>query len=333
MSTQMSARAPHQHDGSAPHRLGTGRNGLEREQVSHIQRARMLTAMAEVCAEHGAGNVTVAHVVERAGVSRRTFYEVFSDAEDCLLRAFEEGVERASERVLPAYRAEGRWRERIRASLQALLQFLDEEPFLARLLIVESLGGGHMLARRSRVVARLVAVVDGARAEAKASPEATMLTAEGVVGAVLSVIHGRMLERDPGRLIGLLNPLMSMVVMPYLGPFAARRELSRPVARTAGRVPVVPSSPLRGLGMRVTYRTVRALEAIAAAPGSSNRRIGESSGMSDQGQVSKLLARLERLGLIENAGARSGRGEPNAWTLTRRGEEVHGAIAQRAAHV
>ena len=43
--------------------------------VIEIQRGRILAAMVEVSAERGAGNVTVAHIVERAGVSRRTFYE------------------------------------------------------------------------------------------------------------------------------------------------------------------------------------------------------------------------------------------------------------------
>ena len=59
--------------------------------------------MVEVCIERGAGNVTVAHVVERAGVSRRTFYEIFEDREDCFLAAFEEGIARASVYVLDAY--------------------------------------------------------------------------------------------------------------------------------------------------------------------------------------------------------------------------------------
>ncbi len=41
--------------------------------------------MMEVAGERGAGNATVAHVVARSGVSRRTFYEMFADREDCLV--------------------------------------------------------------------------------------------------------------------------------------------------------------------------------------------------------------------------------------------------------
>ena len=54
--------------------------------------------------------------------------------------------------------------------------------------------------------------------------------------------------------------------------------------------------------MRLTYRTVRVLSVIGEAPGASNREVAEGSGIADQGQISKLLARLERLQLIENTG-------------------------------
>ena len=98
--------------------------GLGPERVIEIQRTRILAAMVEVSAERGAGNVTVAHIVERAGVSRRTFYELFSDREDCFLGAFDEGVKRASRYVLETYDPGVKWARRIRTSLTALLSFL-----------------------------------------------------------------------------------------------------------------------------------------------------------------------------------------------------------------
>jgi AcrR family transcriptional regulator len=313
---------------TAPDRLAASSNGFGYEHVGEIQRSRMLAAMTEVVCERGAANVTVAHVVARSGVSRRTFYEQFTDREECFLAAFDEAVARARGYVIPQFQAAGRWRDRIRGSLAALLQLFDDEPFMRRLLVVESLGGGRRsLERRSCVLAQLVAVVDGGRAETKGGSRTTRLTAEGVVGAVVSVLHSRLLESDPGRLAGLVNPLMSMIVLPYLGPAAARRELEEPVLAVTMRGPAVHGNPLKGLDMRLTYRTVRALAAVAANRGSSNRMVGEASGINDQGQVSKLLARLERLGLVENTGGGFVRGEPNAWVLTERGEEVHGAIA------
>jgi hypothetical protein len=87
--------------------------------------------------------------------------------------------------------------------------------------------------------------------------------------------------------------------------------------------------------MRLTYRTVRVLTAIAELGGRgvhpSNREIGVASGMNDQGQISKLLSRLHRLGLIDNTVAGPGRGAPNAWALTPKGAEIEQAIGEHAS--
>jgi hypothetical protein len=48
--------------------------------------------------------------------------------------------------------------------------------------------------------------------------------------------------------------------------------------------------------------------------------------MEDQGQISKLLARLQRLELVENTRSAAARGAPNAWGLTERGWSVQRAM-------
>jgi DNA-binding MarR family transcriptional regulator len=118
-----------------------------------------------------------------------------------------------------------------------------------------------------------------------------------------------------------------VIVLPYLGPAAARKELERPLPESAGIDSDGAGDPLRDLGMRLTYRTVRVLVSVAASPGLSNRELGESAGISDQGQISKLLARLQGLGLVENSGLSPGKGAPNAWTLTVKGRQVEHAMA------
>jgi AcrR family transcriptional regulator len=316
---------------NGPVRLREGREGASfaREQVDEIQRARVLGALGEVVAERGVGAATVAHIVARAGVSRRTFYELFADREECFLAAFDAAVERVAARVVPAYAGAGRWRDRVRAGLVAGLELLDEEPALGALCVVHALGAGPLALERRAVVVRVLvdAVAEGGR-EARKGRVPSRLVAEGVVGAVLAVLHTR-LSRPPGRpLVGLAGPLMGMIVLPYLGPAAADRELARPAPRRGGaRRRGVREDPLKGLDMRLTYRTVRVLLAIGGEPGVSNRRVGDAAGIADQGQTSKLLQRLEHLGLIENAGrGTAGRGEPNAWRLTTRGEQLQRTI-------
>lgn len=332
---------------------GRAARELAPNRVAEIQRQRIIAAMAEVSAEKGAANVTVADVVARAGISRRTFYEIFEDREACLLAALEEAIEQASATVLPAYRGQGSsssrtgsrspagWRERVRAGLGALLVFLDEEPGLGRLCVVEALGAGdRALERRARCIAVLIAAVDEGRAEAGAKQPPPM-TAEGVVGAVFAIVHARILARDAalggaaggrggGRatpaLSSLLGELMGIVVLPYLGPSSSQKELQKPAPTPLPNKSRSRRDPLEGLDMRLTYRTVRVLMAIAGHPEASNRTVAEASGISDQGQISKLLARLESLGLARNTGRGHPKGAPNAWRLTARGHEVEGAI-------
>jgi AcrR family transcriptional regulator len=312
--------------------LDSAGEGLGREQVSQIQRARMIAAMVDVVVEHGAANTTVAHVVARSGVSRRTFYELFEDREDCFLAACEDALERIAAVVVGAYEQPAKWKERIRAALTALLEILECERGRGRLVIVQTLGAGpRALERRRCVLAQVIAVVDLGRADSKQGDGPPSLTAEGIVGGVLSLIHSRLLEDSGAPLVELLNPLMSMIVLPYLGPAASRRELERPALEARNATRRVDVDPLRDLEMRLTYRTMRVLLAVGAHPGASNRQLADSSGIRDQGQISKLLARLQQLGLIDNASDARAKGEPNAWTLTARGADVRQAISAQAA--
>jgi len=77
--------------------------------------------------------------------------------------------------------------------------------------------------------------------------------------------------------------------------------------------------------MRLTDRSVRVLMAIAEHPGACNREVAERSGIIDQGQISKLLARLARLNLAENLGNGQQVGMPNAWRLTPLGAKLERA--------
>jgi AcrR family transcriptional regulator len=321
-----------------------------------MQRRRLLSAFVEVLVEHGYEGATVGRICKRAGVSRRTFYDLYDDREGCFLDAFEHAIERLTARVAPVYAGEGRtqraqdWRERVRGALLVLLESFDSEPGLARLCLVETLKGGPpVLERRRAVTDALTAAVDEGRGEAKAA-DSPPLTAESLVGGAVSVIHARLVARDARspaegksqrrgapRIVELLNPLMSMIVLPYLGAAAARKELERPISLprvtpkgSNGHVPAPASDPFRGLPIRITFRTVRVLATIGELGGRgvdpSNREIGQGAGVADQGQMSKLLHRLENAGLIENHGEGQTRGEPNAWRLTPHGQSVLHAV-------
>jgi hypothetical protein len=133
-------------------------------------------------------------------------------------------------------------------------------------------------------------------------------------------------------LIELLGALMAVIVLPYQGQAVASKELKRPTPRATRPAKRSTKDPLEGLDMRLTYRTVRVLMAIAGHPRASNRVIATASGISDQGQISKLLARLDGLGLIHNTGQGNPKGAPNAWELTPRGQQIEHTIRLQAGN-
>jgi AcrR family transcriptional regulator len=290
--------------------------------VEEPERTRILRSMAEVVAERDTHSVTVKDVAARAGISRAAFEAEFADLEDCFLAAFELGVRRGRAAMAAAFTGSPTWVDGIRAGLVALLNLLEEEPALARLWMVYSLGGGpRVLRRRADVIVALCDFVDRGRMESVARIEPPAVTAEGVVGGVLAIIQARLLAEEAEPLSDLLGQLMSLILLPYLGGAAAKRELRRPAARGVAMQPGGRSA-VEGIGMRLTHRTACVLRAIAEHPGTSNREVAERAGVVDQGQISKLLSRLEDLGLIVNVGQGGFRGAPNAWTLTPRGEQV-----------
>ena len=329
----MSSRAPIRPRGrvKTPTRSRTAAEAPPRARLVEIQRARLLGAALNVVDELGYPSATVAHVTTRARVSRRTFYDVFGNREDCLLAALESVVERIDRELSGLNLDALPWRERVRAGLWTILSFFDREPVLARVCIVQALRGGpRVLERREQVLAGLARIVNEGREENDKGRACPSLMADGLIGAAFGIVYGRLLRGESGPLTDLFGELMGMIVLPYLGPAIAHNEQTRttPASQSGSSEPGVgqgyDSDPLAGLPMRLTYRTARVLEVLATCPEASNRVVGERSGVSDQGQISRLLARLERLGLAVNTGEGHLRGEANAWTLT----DVGGRVAQ-----
>lgn len=293
-------------------------------------------------------------MVTRAGVTEEAFHDIFATAEECYCAAYEQGLRRLSQTVAQAVSRKADWLERVRAGLVAMLGFFDDEPAWARVLVLEApFGAALALECRQRLHHVLASLIEGGSGEDRVTTVAgadrpavagadrlavagadrspllsPALTGELVVGGVFSVIRTSMLESDEGGLVQLAPQLMSFIVGPYLGQAAAGAEL----VGTSHPVDDGVSPPVQ-LPVRPTRRTLLVLRAIEQAPRLNNREVAQAAGIGDEGQASKLLARLERRGVIENVGVGAVRGEPNAWLLTRYGENVLGRIENCQAPV
>jgi AcrR family transcriptional regulator len=301
---------------------------ISRSKVNEIQRGRMLAAMINAVEEVGYSNVTVAQVITRARVSRKTFYDSFSDRDDCFLAAFDQIFSKVGALAYDAYRQMESWQEGMRAWLSVTLAFLDQAPGLARFCVVEALAAGPaVLERREEVFQKVIEIIDQGRADddrGLAGTDPPVTTAESVLGGMLAVLFRRLRARET--VTDLMSELMYTIVLPYRGIAAAQLELKQPMPEIPDVLSAVtlpdPSDVLSGLNMRLTYRTMRVLLAIGETDGASNVRIMQIADIADQGQISKLLTRLEGLGLIHNIGEGQSKGLANSWHLTELGQQL-----------
>jgi AcrR family transcriptional regulator len=265
-------------------------------------------------------------IIERARVSRKTFYDVFANGDDCFRAVVEQIFARACWVASAAYATQSGWLAATRAAVDSVLCLIDQDPGMARIWFVEALAGPRAVREhRARATSTIAAAIDRGRDPAGEKRQPPELTAEATAGARMHIVYGRLASASREPFAALLGPLMYLIALPYLGAARALAELRRATVRTP-RQPDTGGARVRerfqDMNIRLTYRTVQTLGVIAEEPGASNRMVATGGGIKDEGQMSKLLSRLERLGLIENRGGGQDRGGPNAWHITRRGSEL-----------
>jgi AcrR family transcriptional regulator len=202
----------------------SGVRKLPPDLIRAIQRERLIVAMLNAAAELGYLETNVQDVIDRAGVSRPTFYEHFSNKEDCFLAAFDTSAERLRKMIHAAARKGGdNWRDRVRFALEALLRFASREPDTARTLVVEARAASAAAVRRRVELLDHFAHCLQSQSE-ELLPEGrshTALTASGIVGGVESLLYSRLCKQEYEQLESLLPSLMYFVVLPYEGHEAA----------------------------------------------------------------------------------------------------------------
>lgn len=204
-------------------RLPSGRHRLTRDAVVASQRGRLLEAAVQVVAEKGYAATTVADIVARAGVSRRTFYEQFPDKETCFLAAYDIGLEYVLGRIRDAIERDPQagWRARARASVQTFMEVLADEPPFAQALHIEMLGAGPAaLRRRAEIFALIAELWRGLHARARREdprlaplPEQAFLA---LAGGLDELIRECLRTRGSTGLPDLAEPALGVVVA-FLG--------------------------------------------------------------------------------------------------------------------
>lgn len=212
-------------DGKFP----SGVRKLPSDLVSAVQRERLIVAMLRAASELGYRGANVQDVIERAGVSRPTFYEHFANKEDCFLAAFDVTATRLRERVTTASEKGGHnWRNRLRFGLETLLHFVSTEPEAARTLIVEARAASpEAVKRRDNLLDHFAACIDTqVREHLPNPPSYSPITSAGIVGGVEALLYSRINKSELDELDSLLPSMMYFLVLPFEGHEAAGEELA-----------------------------------------------------------------------------------------------------------
>ena len=213
---------------------------MGRDEVARNQRTRLYGGMIESISQRGYQATTVAHVIGLAGVSRRAFYELFSNKEQCFLATYDIVVARARKLVLDAWSQERGWANRVHAGCKALLDDIAESPKGPRLVLVDALGVGPPARERMQLAGltfeRLVA---GAFQMAPDGVGFPRLTARGIVGGIRHTIFTRLLEGRERELYTMTDEVLDWIES-YRIPAAAR--LGVPAARISRQQPPSPAA-------------------------------------------------------------------------------------------
>jgi AcrR family transcriptional regulator len=212
--------------------LPRGPHRLAREQVLASQRGRMLNGIAEAVAAKGYAATTVADVVSRAGVSRKTFYEHFADKEECFLAAYDTGVEILYGAIAAAGEGIADPIERMRAGVHAHLATLSAEPHFARAFLIEIVAAGPRAeARRAEVHARfahrLAAVHAAARRDLPSLPEVPHALFRASVGAFNELVAEYVREGRTRQLGELEDTILHLELVLFAGHELAARATAR----------------------------------------------------------------------------------------------------------
>jgi AcrR family transcriptional regulator len=292
---------------------------------------RVLDAMARVAVEQGLHRTTVASVLARGSIAHATFYRHFRCLDDCFLALLDEVMGRTTELMSEAFAGDGSWPEKVVAALAALLAFLDAESVLARVYLVESMAGGPIaLEHRARELRALVPLIDAGREYSSRSGREPSLDSAGIITATLGMLHDRLITGQAPPFMAQLGPLARFVLDQHLdakscaeavagtGQLARQMAHENSFARPAASSVEVPLP--KALRHPNSFRLRSCVRYLAEHPGASNQAVAAGIDLRHHGQMSILLRRLERGGLLAKRPGRAG--TPNAWTLTPDGEQA-----------
>jgi len=218
----------------APSELPRGPHSLSREEVAGNQRQRLMAALIDAIGEQGYAKTTVAHVIARAGVSRKAFYEHFPNKQACLLETYDVLARDVVEHVTEAYLRESETAASARAGVSALFEWASERPHALRLVLLEvSSTGPAGIERREQLLGSFEDLLT-AGLQLPPGPNPVL---RAIIGGFNRVLYTRARSGHYSQLSGLVPALVEWATSYYPVPRSMMRLQQR--ARTPPRTPAM----------------------------------------------------------------------------------------------
>ncbi|MGA9877071.1 MAG: TetR family transcriptional regulator [Solirubrobacteraceae bacterium] len=283
-------------------------------------RERILRALAEIVAERGFADTTLTGVLRRARVSRGTFVQQFESLNDALCALLDIGLAHSKQIVSDAFDREAEWQDGLLCAIALVLEFLDAEPTLARVWLVEALAAGRPALERweQNVELLRVHIVDYLPAHVVSS--APTLASSGALNAILAVARQHVVAHHSESLTERLEDVVELIAISWpetgstpSGGLSLELTLAWLSRRAAGNgsrrevLPVVWKAETCTSGPGHGVRASECLAYVEIHPGACNREIADALAIRHGSHVSRLLRGLFEQGLVRKEPGGAGR--------------------------
>jgi AcrR family transcriptional regulator len=218
-------------------------NGAGQTERKRTQRERLLRGAITVANRDGYARATVSAVIGEAGVSRPTFYDYFTDKDDCFLAALADVHEQLLATVRQAVEDAAPERA-IKATIEALVAFAVDQPAPARFVMSEAMAAGpRALDARDEGIAEIEQICERAYAKAPTTAVYPDLCARMAVGGAYRLLASRLRRGEPG--IAAITEDLLAWVSSYERPAAEHRWRSLQSRPSPATSPFLPGTPMR----------------------------------------------------------------------------------------
>lgn len=192
------------------------------------ERERIREALLDLCLERGYAETSEALLLERAGLDQAPFNRHFESLEDCFCQVYVEIRDWALDLIGTAVAGKTSWRTRLRAAAYGLLRAFNHDERNTHLAMVDvRFAGERALILMAAGMGEMFDLIDEGREGVDEGPAISRATAESIGGSIFNQVFVA-LNREFPLSKSVVPQLMYTAVLPYLGPAAAKKELTIP---------------------------------------------------------------------------------------------------------